>query len=88
MSKRRGHGEGSIYQRKDGLWVAELYLGRHAAGKKGEGRPAEDPRPRPKAHLATLLLSQGVHPKLVQEQLGHSEISMTLDTPTATSSGR
>lgn len=29
---------------------------------------------------ATLLLSQGVHPKLVQEQLGHSEISMTLDT--------
>jgi len=29
---------------------------------------------------ATLLLTQGVHPKLVQEQLGHSEISMTLDT--------
>ncbi|MGB9868215.1 MAG: site-specific integrase [Bacillota bacterium] len=28
---------------------------------------------------ATLLLAQGVHPKLVQEQLGHSEISVTLD---------
>jgi len=28
---------------------------------------------------ATLLLSQGVHPKLVQEQLGHSKISTTLD---------
>lgn len=29
---------------------------------------------------ATLLLSQGVHPKIVQERLGHSQISMTLDT--------
>jgi len=29
---------------------------------------------------ATLLLLQGVHPKVVQERLGHSTISMTLDT--------
>jgi hypothetical protein len=29
---------------------------------------------------ATLLLEQGVHPKIVQERLGHSQISMTLDT--------
>jgi integrase len=28
---------------------------------------------------ATLLLSRGVHPKVVQEILGHSEISMTMD---------
>lgn len=28
---------------------------------------------------ATLLLRQGVHPKVVQERLGHSTISMTLD---------
>lgn len=28
---------------------------------------------------ATLLLTKGVHPKLVQEQLGHSQISITLD---------
>jgi integrase len=28
---------------------------------------------------ATLLLSMGVHPKIVQEMLGHSEISMTMD---------
>ena len=28
---------------------------------------------------ATLLLSLGVHPKVVQELLGHSQISMTLD---------
>jgi integrase len=29
---------------------------------------------------ATLLLGMGVHPKIVQEILGHSQISMTLDT--------
>jgi len=29
---------------------------------------------------ATLLLSMGVHPKVVQELLGHSNISMTMDT--------
>ena len=28
---------------------------------------------------ATLLLSEGVHPKLVQEMLGHATISITLD---------
>ena len=28
---------------------------------------------------ATLLLSKGVHPKVVQEILGHSEIGLTLD---------
>jgi len=29
---------------------------------------------------ATLLLAEGVHPKIVQERLGHSSISITLDT--------
>lgn len=29
---------------------------------------------------ATILLARGIHPKLVQEQLGHSQISLTLDT--------
>lgn len=29
---------------------------------------------------ATLLLSQGVHPRVVMETLGHSQISLTLDT--------
>ena len=29
---------------------------------------------------ATLLLTRGVHPKLVQELLGHATISITLDT--------
>ena len=29
---------------------------------------------------ATLMLKQGIHPKIVQERLGHSNISMTMDT--------
>ena len=29
---------------------------------------------------ATLMLSLGVHPKIVQERLGHANIAMTLDT--------
>ncbi|HET9921753.1 MAG TPA: site-specific integrase, partial [Ktedonobacteraceae bacterium] len=29
--------------------------------------------------VATMLLSMGTHPKVVQELLGHSQISMTLD---------
>ncbi len=29
---------------------------------------------------ATLMLAQGVHPKIVSERLGHSSISITLDT--------
>ena len=29
---------------------------------------------------ATILLSMGIHPKVVQELLGHSTISMTMDT--------
>jgi integrase len=30
--------------------------------------------------LATLLLKQNVHPKVVQESLGHASINITLDT--------
>ena len=29
---------------------------------------------------ASLMLKQGVHPKVVQERLGHSSIQITLDT--------
>jgi integrase len=29
---------------------------------------------------ATLLLSKGFHPKIVQELLGHATVSITLDT--------
>lgn len=29
---------------------------------------------------ATIMLGQGIHPKVVQERLGHSTIGLTLDT--------
>ena len=29
---------------------------------------------------ASLMLKQGIHPKIVQERLGHSTIAVTLDT--------
>jgi integrase len=29
---------------------------------------------------ATLALQAGIHPKIVQERLGHAQISVTLDT--------
>jgi len=29
---------------------------------------------------ASLMLKQGIHPKIVQERLGHSSIQVTLDT--------
>ncbi len=34
MSKKRGHGEGSIFQRKDGTWAATISLGTAANGKR------------------------------------------------------
>jgi integrase len=34
MAKRRGHGEGSIHQRKDGRWCASVDLGRSPTGKR------------------------------------------------------
>ena len=30
-------------------------------------------------HTCATLLSQGVHPKIAQERLGHANVSMTLD---------
>lgn len=33
MPKRRGHGEGSIYERKDGRWCAAVTVGRDAKGR-------------------------------------------------------
>ena len=32
--RRRGHGEGSIYRRADGLWVGSVDLGWDLAGKR------------------------------------------------------
>lgn len=36
---------------------------------------------------ASLILKQGVHPKIVQERLGHATIAITLDTYSHVSPG-
>ncbi len=46
-----------------------------------EGRVPEETRFHDLRHTcATLLLGKSVHPKIVQELLGHATISITLDT--------
>ncbi|HUF96268.1 MAG TPA: hypothetical protein VMO52_09335 [Acidimicrobiia bacterium] len=48
--------------------------------RSGSRSTATDTTPSRTAHLATLALSSGkIHPKVVQERLGHSSISITLD---------
>lgn len=37
-ARNRGHGEGTIYQREDGLWIAELMVGHRADGKPDRRR--------------------------------------------------
>lgn len=57
----------------DSITHAWMKLARHAGLK---GIRLHDAR---HAH-ASLMLKQGVHPKIVQERLGHSSIQITLDT--------
>jgi integrase len=38
VGKRRGHGEGSVYQRGDGYWVASVEAGRYPNGKRRRAR--------------------------------------------------
>lgn len=52
-----------------------------AAAKLADGKPIPQIRFHDLRHTAaTLLLLEGVHPKVVQERLGHAKISITLDT--------
>lgn len=50
-----------------------------APGSTPPGGTKEDPLPRPAAHGRDVGAPGGVHPKIVQEMLGHSQISITLD---------
>jgi hypothetical protein len=34
MGRRRGRGEGSIYRRKDGLWVGAITVGYTSTGRQ------------------------------------------------------
>jgi integrase len=74
-ARRRGKGEGSIYRRaSDGRWIAALIM---ADGRRAGVTLVTFHALRHTA--ATLLLSEGEHPKVVQELLGHAQVSITLD---------
>jgi hypothetical protein len=52
-------------------------------GSKGSGagaKPTQMVASPPRYTAATLMLLQGIHPKIVQETLGHASITLTLDT--------
>ena len=71
--------EGRVFARPDGrtLSVPTLYRQCHRLLKRA-GVPMV--RPHNSRHTtATLMLSQGVHPKLVSEMLGHATLAITLN---------
>jgi integrase len=71
--------EGRVFTRPDGrtLAVQTVYDSWHRLLERA-GVPIV--RPNDARHAtATLLLGQGVHPKLVSEMLGHATVAITLD---------
>jgi integrase len=75
-----GRVQGLVFQTANGTPFSERNMERHfhaVLNKAG--------LPRIRFHdlrhtAATLLLIEGVHPKVVQEMLGHSQIGLTMDT--------
>jgi integrase len=81
----RGKGEGSIYQRSDGRWVAQIEAGRSPAGRRRYARGVRRTRKDAQKALkevqraAVLLLDQGVPLEVVSAVLGHANLSITSD---------
>jgi len=89
--KRRQNEErlvlGEEYQSQDLVFCTQLGhpLGHRNVQRDFKLRLAKSGLPEIRFHdlrhtSASLMLLQGVHPKVVQERLGHSQISLTLDT--------
>lgn len=80
------HDDDLVFDRGDGrvLHPNNITHGFTRAVKRyNEGRPKDERLPVIRLHdlrhtAATLMLALGEHPKIVQERLGHSDISMTL----------
>lgn len=71
---------GLVATRPDGSWVhPERFSRWFEAHRSKAGLPAVRAHDLRHTH-ATLLLQAGVHPKVVQERLGHSSITVTIDT--------
>lgn len=71
---------GHVFTREDGQpwhpdWISKLFGGR----VDSSGLPSI-PLKGLRHSSATVALEDGVHPKIVQERLGHSSISITMDT--------
>ncbi|MGQ0849748.1 MAG: site-specific integrase [Actinomycetota bacterium] len=81
MLSGKGYQEtGLLATRQDGSWIhPERFSRWFAAHARAAGLPAIRAHDLRHTH-ATLLLQAGVHPKVVQERLGHSSITVTLDT--------
>jgi len=73
------HDEGLVFPREDGtLEDPRLLLARFKTLARRAGFPELTIHDMRHTH-ATLLLAAGVHPKIVQERLGHSSIAVTMD---------
>lgn len=71
---------GLVFTRENGAPVRpEWYSDQFGRLRREAGLPPIPPKNLRHTH-ATLALRAGVHPKVVQERLGHSSISVTLDT--------
>jgi integrase len=70
---------GLVFDRGNGHWINPNMV-RKAFDRAVEKAQVTRITPHGMRHtMATLLLGAGVHPKIVQERLGHSSIQMTLD---------
>jgi len=68
-----------VFDRGDGgLLSRQLVARRLAAAARAAGAPPLSPHGL-RHTCATLLLAAGVHPKVVQERLGHASVAVTLD---------
>ena len=70
---------GLVFDRGNGKWIAPTTI-RHAFDRAVERAGLPPMTPHGMRHtMATIMLAAGVHPKIAQERLGHSSITMTLD---------
>ncbi len=75
------HGEDLVFPNRDGNPMSPWMVTRRFQSLcKGLGLPAETRFHDLRHTAATIWLLKGIHPKIVQEALGHSTISITLDT--------
>jgi integrase len=70
---------GLVFDSGDGRWILPGVMAQAFCHEVERAKvPALTPHGM-RHTMATLLLTSGVHPKIVQERLGHKSIQMTLD---------